>query len=395
MKSLPRRLLEVLSSLKLTVTCLSAAMALVFVGTLAQVDGGLHEVQKRYFQSLLVSWPHGDGSGGFPVFPGGHLIIIVLLANLLTAHIRRFRWTSAKVGIHLIHGGLVVMLLGVLLTDFLAVESTMALTPGQSKDYAEDQQSCELALVETSGKDFDTVTTIPQSLLESGGGISAPSLPFRVVVKSYYRNARFVEPGRPGSDGKPAASSGIGSRTAVVRVNPATAMNERNIQAAVIAIEPLQEDKVAKDAKEQPGGSWLVVNDTVGPQSFSFGGKTWSLFLRPTRHPLHFRLTLRSFTHDLYPGTQIPKNFASRVLLDDPAYRENREVAISMNRPLRYRGVTIYQSGFLPGDSGTILQVVRNPGFIAPYLGCLLVAAGMLWQFAHHFLGFLARRRSA
>jgi hypothetical protein len=387
MKSLPRRLLDILSSLKLTVVCLSAAMVLVFVGTLAQVDGGLHEVQKRYFQSLLVWWPHGDG--GIPVFPGGHLIIIVLLANLLTAHLRRFRWTSAKIGIHLIHGGLVVMLLGVLLTDFLAVESTMTLSPGQSKDYAEDQQSCELALVETSGKDFDTVTTIPQSLLEQGGVISTPSLPFRVVVISYFRNARFVEPGRPGSNAKPAASGGIGSRTAVVGVNPATAMNERNIQAAVIGIEPLP------DAKGAPGGSWLVVNDTVGPQSFSFGGKNWTLFLRPTRHLLPFRLTLRSFTHDLYPGTQIPKNFASRVLLTDPAHRESREVAISMNRPLRYRGVTVYQSGFLPGDSGTILQVVRNPSFIAPYLGCLLVAAGMLWQFSHHFLGFLARRRSA
>jgi len=114
--------------------------------------------------------------------------------------------------------------------------------------------------------------------------------------------------------------------------------------------------------------------------------------LRPTRHDLPFQLSLRSFTHDLYPGTQIPKNFASRVLLTDPAHRESREVAISMNRPLRYRGVTVYQSGFLPGDSGTILQVVRNPGFLAPYLGCLLVGIGMLWQFAYHFLGFLARR---
>ena len=385
MKSLPQRLLDIVSSLKLTVVCLSAAMVLVFVGTLAQVDGGLHDVQKRYFQSLLVRWP--EGGGGIPVFPGGHLLIIALLVNLITAHLRRFRWTAGKIGIHLIHGGLGVMLLGMLLTDFLAVESTMSLLPKQTKGYAEDQRSCELALVETSGKDFDTVTAIPQSLLERGGEISAPSLPFRVVVKAFHRNARFTEPGRPGADARPAASRGIGSRTAVVGVKPATAMNERNVQAAVIAIEPMP------GAKDEQGGSWLAVNDTVGPQTFSYGGKTWTLFLRPTRHELPFRLTLRSFTHDLYPGTQIPKNFASRVLLEDPSHRESREVGISMNRPLRYRGVTVYQSGFLPGDSGTILQVVRNPGFIAPYLGCILVGVGMLWQFGYHFMGFLARRR--
>ena len=63
MKILTQRLLAVLSSLKLTVVCLSAALVLVFVGTLAQVDGGLHEVQRRYFQSMLIRWP--DGPGGW------------------------------------------------------------------------------------------------------------------------------------------------------------------------------------------------------------------------------------------------------------------------------------------------------------------------------------------
>lgn len=380
-----RFLLGAVSSLKLTVVCLSAAMVLVFVGTLAQVDGGIHDVQKRYFQSLLVRWP--DTPSGLPVFPGGHLIIIVLLVNLLTAHIRRFRWTAAKIGIHLIHGGLVVMLLGALLTDFFAVESTMRLSPDQTSGYAEDQQSCELALVENSGKDFDTVTTIPESLLERGGEITDSSLPFRVLVQSFHRNARFVEPSRPGVESKPAATRGVGARTAVVGVRPATAMNERNVQAAVITLAPLS------GSNELLPGSWLTVNDAIEPQTFSYGGKTWALFLRPTRHDLPFRLTLRSFTHDLYPGTQIPKNFSSRVLLADPAHNESREVSISMNRPLRYRGVTVYQSGFLPGDSGTILQVVRNPGFLAPYLGCLLVGIGMVWQFGYHFAGYLARRR--
>lgn len=387
MKILTQRLLAVLSSLRLTVICLSAALVLVFVGTLAQVDGGLHEVQRRYFQSMLIRWP--DGPGGWPVFPGGHLIILILLANLVTAHIRRLRWTAAKIGIHLIHGGLVVMLLGALMTDFFAVESTMTLRPGEAKAYGEDQHTCELVIIDTSAKDFDTVTTIPQTLLQRGGDISAPSLPFRVVVETFYPNARFVEPGQPGSNARAASSRGVGAKVGVVGVKTATAMNERNVQAAVIRIEP------PASAGEQGKGSWLTVNDPIDPQTFSCGGKTWTILLRPTRHDLPFRLTLRSFAHDLYPGTQIPKNFSSRVLLSDPSHRESREVSISMNNPLRYRGFTVYQSGFLSGDSGTILQVVRNPGFLAPYLGCLLVGIGMFWQFAYHFLGFLSCRRNA
>ena len=41
-------------SLRLTVVCLMAALVLVFVGTLAQVDQGLYDAQKKYFRSYLL-----------------------------------------------------------------------------------------------------------------------------------------------------------------------------------------------------------------------------------------------------------------------------------------------------------------------------------------------------
>ena len=39
-------------SLRLTVACLFAALVLVFVGTLAQVDQGLYAAQKKYFAAI-------------------------------------------------------------------------------------------------------------------------------------------------------------------------------------------------------------------------------------------------------------------------------------------------------------------------------------------------------
>jgi hypothetical protein len=63
-----------------------------------------------------------------------------------------------------------------------------------------------------------------------------------------------------------------------------------------------------------------------------------------------------------------------------------------MNHPLRHAGETFYQSGFLPKDQGTILQVVRNPGWLMPYISCILVASGMLVHFGLHLIGFLRRR---
>ena len=82
----------------------------------------------------------------FPSFPAGHLIGGVLLINLIAAHARRFRWTWRKLGIHLTHAGLIVMLAGGLLTDLFAVESHMRLAQGETKNYSEHPRLMELAV---------------------------------------------------------------------------------------------------------------------------------------------------------------------------------------------------------------------------------------------------------
>ena len=116
--------------------------------------------------------------------------------------------------------------------------------------------------------------------------------------------------------------------------------------------------------------------------------------MRQRRFYKQFALTLLHFAHDRYAGTDIPKNFSSRVRLVDLERDENREVLISMNDPLRYRGFTFYQAGFDNNDKTTILQVVKNPAMLLPYIACGLVALGLLVQFSMHLFGFV-RKRSA
>ena len=117
--------------------------------------------------------------------------------------------------------------------------------------------------------------------------------------------------------------------------------------------------------------------------------------LRPARYYKPYSVTLQKFTHEKYAGTEIPKNFSSKVTLIDPERSVDRDVLIYMNHPLRYRGETFYQAGFQPDDSATILQVVHNPTFIAPYVACVIVAAGLLVQFGFHLVGFSRQRRGA
>jgi hypothetical protein len=37
--------------------------------------------------------------------------------------------------------------------------------------------------------------------------------------------------------------------------------------------------------------------------------------------------------------------------------------------------------------------VVRNPGWLTPYIGCALVAAGLVTQFLFHLVGFITKRK--
>jgi hypothetical protein len=40
------------------------------------------------------------------------------------------------------------------------------------------------------------------------------------------------------------------------------------------------------------------------------------------------------------------------------------------------------------------LQVVRNPGWLTPYAGCMMVGGGMVIQFLMHLIGFITKRRA-
>src|SRR5919204_3808751 len=186
-----RKIVDLFTSLKLTIICLAAGMALIFAGTLAQVHLGTHEAQQRYFQSIFLWWPAEGRGFKVPIFPGGHLIGAVLLVNLIAAHAKRFRWAWRKLGIHLTHAGLIIMLAGGLFTDLFAVESHMRLERGDTKNYSEDQRHMELAVIDTSGDDLDQVTAIPDTVLHHNRVIDHWSLPFRIEVRNFYQNSRL------------------------------------------------------------------------------------------------------------------------------------------------------------------------------------------------------------
>ena len=401
------RLLKSLTSLRLTVVLLTAGLVLVLVGTLAQVHEGLYQAQARYFKSWLV-WRPMIGDSAWPVLlPGGYLIGSLLLLNLVSAHAARFKFTKKKIGILMIHAGIVLLLVGQMLTDLLARESYMQLsTEGPAKYYSESSMHNELAVIDATDPASDEVIAIPESRLREKREIHDSKLPFTIRVREYLPNSlpQLLAPmaGRTRND-----HQGIG-RFIAFAGQPLTAkMDSRNIPAATIEIlggkEPLglwdvsnwlSERSLVKEIQQESGGA---LKGLLGaPQKFNFGGHTYQLALRPVRAYQPFRVQLLQFTHAVYRGTDIPKDFTSRIRLCNPQTGEDREVKIYMNNPLRYAGTTFYQGSYDPKDPRvSILQVVKNPGWLTPYLSCALVALGLIVQFLTHLLGFAAKWRIA
>jgi hypothetical protein len=378
------RLVNFFTSLRLTVVCLALGLVLVFAGTLAQVDLGLYKAQNEFFRSFLIYWGPKGGSWRIPVFPGGYLIGGVLLLNLIASQCRRFTFTPGKIGLWMVHGGLILLLLGQLLTDLLSRETTLHLREGEARNYSETERESELAVIDATDPDTDTVIAIPQSILASQKSIRADDLPFTVRVKDFFANSQ-VQDRAADSVEPPAATQGIGPRATVRELPRVTEMDRRDVPSAVVELVTPQGSL----------GAWLVSEFIEQPQTFTLDNRTYQLVLRPRRHYWPYSIQLLKFQHDVYPGTDIPKNFSSRVLLQRPQTGEKREVLIYMNNPLRYAGETYYQSGFDPDNQGTILQVVHNPSWLTPYFSCVLVGVGLVVQFTISLLGFARKQRTA
>ncbi len=391
-----------LASLRLTVVCLSLAIIVVFVGTLAEVHIGLYAAQAEIFRSFFVHWTPRGTHLRIPVFPGGWLVGLVLLANLIAAHIKRFQFSKKKIGILMVHAGLIFLLAGQFFTEVFQVESQMRLPVGATMNYTEDSRNHELAVIDVTDPSHDSVVSIPEALLAKGGEIHPPGMPFTLRVKSYLPNST---PAGPMSGGGPKlqASQGIGRMLLFAPVLDAERMDDENRPTALVEVMDgghslgdwsvsywLAKVPLARELQAE-FGAMLNVNLTE-PQKFVVGGHTYEMALRPTRYPKPYSITLLEFKHDVYPGTDIPSNFSSKIHLSDPARGEDRDVLIRMNTPLRYAGETFYQASFEEGDMVSILQVVRNPAAVTPYVACLLVATGLIVQFLMHLIGFVRKR---
>ena len=379
-KTLASRIWAFFKSFQLTIVLLALLMLLVVFCTLAQVELGTAGAVNAYMRSFFVWHQFSFLSFPVPTFPGGGLVGLMLTLNLIakTLDIQR-SW--AKAGMWLVHAGLVILFAGEFVAGLMQVDTNMSIEVGQTVNYVQSYKNMELAVIDTTDPTWDEVYSVPDTLLSKGGAIAIPGTPITLNVKRYFPNAELSN---LGTGGQPSgATAGIGPNVAIVERPTVTNDNEMNMGS--VLVEPI--------AGGRSYGIWLASMALGAPQSFTHEGHTYTLSMRLRRQYLPYSFTLKQFRHDVYPGTEIPKNFSSLVQVVNPSQKESREVLIYMNQPLRYEGKTFYQASFGKNDTLSVLSVVENPGWLLPYVSCVLVSLGLLVHFAIVLRRSLKRRQ--
>ncbi|KAA5544466.1 cytochrome C biogenesis protein [Roseiconus nitratireducens] len=294
----------------------------------------------------------------------------------------------------LLHLGVGLLMVGQFAFGDRQLEQRISLVEGASTNSLINLDKVELAFI-NSQEGKDEVTAIPGSRLEqasrTGDLIQDPSLPVDVKVLNYFENSDLTDP-KPDNP----ATVGLGKQ---VQATPARKRggtdSEVNVAAAYVQLidkdsgKPLETHLVSQMLSDRetliPDGSAKDVFDTVRVDDTDY-----KLGLKYHREVKPYWVQLEDVQRRNYSGTETPRDYSSYIRIVDPETGEDRRERVWMNNPLRYRGETFFQSSYtaLPGGKElTGLQVVRNSGWLIPYVACSIMALGML----AHFLGTLKR----
>ncbi|QQL46032.1 cytochrome c biogenesis protein ResB [Sulfuriroseicoccus oceanibius] len=390
------------ASLRLNITLLFFAIVLVFFGTWAQKDVGIWEVQQHYFRSFITYYDFTSGgvvdeltgdyipkTVRFRLFmPGGYLIGGLLLINLIMAPIIHFKLSWKKLGIHLIHLGIVFLMLGELFTGLTAVESRMTINEGETVNFSEVSVPIkeELALVDVTDPTREKHYVANRGMLKIGASIPLADSGITAKIEDHYENAIVaMRANAPAGFAAPKATTGLGANFSYrpINYNSREDGNPPNHPAALVTL--------TETATQRELGTYFLSTSWTGADVIQLGDRTFTLRLRPRRVYMPFSVTLDDFQFNRYPGSDIAKDFSSHVRITTDEDREGQAHRIWMNHPLRTNGFTLFQHSFGQQETTTFLQVVENPVWSFPYIGTIVVSIGMLWQFGYSLNRFASK----
>lgn len=299
----------------------------------------------------------------------------------------------------LLHFGVALLMLGQFIFGDTQLEQRLSLVEGQSTNTLVNMDHIELAFIETLADGKQRITVVPESKLklafEQQQLLKDDRLPVDMRVLSFFDNSDLTSP-----TAENPATKGTGLEVIAKEIPKAGGTNsEVDLASAYVEF-------LSKENGESLGVHLVsqILNERAflsigGKEDMSeellLGDKSYQVQLRFERVPKPYWVQVKDVRRVNYSGTQTPRDYSSFIKLVDTETGNVENARVWMNNPLRYRGETFYQSDYqqLPGGKEfTSIQVVRNAGWMIPYIACMIVAVGMIAHFTGTLDRFLGRR---
>jgi len=396
---------------------------------------------------------------------------------------------SKRAGIFLTHAGIILLLVGELLTGLLAVESQMRIAEGETVNYAANIERSELAFVYNDKTGSQQAMVVPASMLTPGVTIDDARLPVKVKIEKYFTNAKLVLVAAP-PEARMAASKAlkrqdelkdnpfklteqeVADANAIIKSQAVTpelqarmlayfkdnnpdydsigwreqmldwmrwhayggydgrewildvaAADEMKADTGALAdsylLRELPETKGTDATNPDFAGAFVTLigrdNKTIGTyllhlfdddgQAVPAGDKNYRVYLRFERYYKPYAIYAKDVRADKFTGSMTPRNYSTQLIRYDENHKTGEEVIIRMNEPMRFSGETFYQSQvaavrktradgstFVDEAGATVLQVVSNPGYLMPYIACIVVSVGLSVHFGITLFGYVRKQ---
>ena len=362
------RLLNVFLSLKLAIATLTWLMILTFVGTLYQAEHGLFAAQEKFYNSWIFIL-------GFVPLPGAQFTLAVLFLNLLAALIWQFQLGWRRVGLLILHLGLLLLLAGGFVTHYFGEESFLSLQEGESNSVSLDYRNWELSVWE-GREPLRNVQAYDLSKRSRGQRFMFPDWSMEVEAIAYHKNCRAFTGGEQ-------AENIVANPDQITTLEPQPENRdpEADIPGGVFAVQGLGEG-VEK---------MLLYGGQLRPTSIKAGDREFHFALRKKRYPLPLTVRLLDFEKAFHPNSQIPRSFSSQVMVNIQGVE--REAHIKMNEPFRYLGYTFFQASYAETDTEvevSTFAITRNYGRLIPYVATGVTFVGLV---IHFLVMLLSRKR--
>ncbi len=338
-------------------------VVLVVVGTISQKFFGLQNSLEKYFSAWFIQPME------MPLWlPSGRLIMAIIMLNLAAKMAVGSKWKVKMIGINITHFGVLLLMIGGMITAYTTTEGNIAIQEGQESSTFQDFHQMELAVTDHSPADHDSVTTFTAGFFSDQQSFSDPATPMSFKVTHFYKNCKLVE--RPASEVTPELKQRA-SRLQFKQLPPDK--SDRNLGGIEVKI---------SGASDADNGTYIFLNHQQWGQTSITGadGKSYDLSLRYRHYQLPFSIHLKDFEKLDHAGTMMARAYSSKVTVTEGASTEDTK--IYMNHPLRRGGYTLYQSSFdqsnPSGIETSIFQVVHNRGQLMPYIAVVVITLGLL-----------------